>query len=241
VGGVHWLSNSIQWSIWAGLGTVLGALLVFIKKNWSSRSLAFYLGLASGVMAAVVIFDILPSALLFASLLKVLSGILWGILIMLAVDLGLTLGKSGSQTLLGLGYLIMLGIAVHDLPEGMAIAMGGEMKARTGAVIALGIGIHNIPEGMAIAAPLLMAGMKRWIIFLQMLLIALITPLGTIIGEYLYQALPSFLPLLLGMASGIMAYLVIFHLWPQARLKDSSNCRLGFFLGLLIILVATYI
>ena len=225
----------------AGLGTVIGALLVFVKRDWNSRSLAFYLGLASGVMVAVVVFDLLPSALVFASFYKVLSGGLLGILIMLAVDLGLTLGNSKSQTLLGLGYFIMLGIAVHDLPEGMAIAMGSGMKVRTGVVIAMGIGIHNIPEGMAIAAPLLMAGMKRWIIFMQMLLIALITPLGTILGEYLLHVLPAFLPLLLGMASGIMTYLVIFHLWPQARLKDLSSCRWGFYLGLLIILAATYL
>jgi len=235
------LGDSIQLSILAGLGTVMGALLVFIKRDWSSRSLAFYLGLASGVMVAVVVFDLLPSALVFASLTKVLSGGLLGILIMMAVDLVLKLGNSRSQTLLGLGYLIMLGIAVHDLPEGMAIAMGGEMKARTGAVIALGIGIHNIPEGMAIAAPLLMAGMKKWFIVVQMLLIALITPVGTILGKYLFQTLPSFLPLLLGMASGIMVCLVIFHLWPQARLKDRNSCRWGFLGGLLIILAATYL
>ena len=84
----------------------------------------------------------------------------WGMVLGLAAiwcsDRWLGPKMQGPETLLGLGYLIMLGIAMHDLPEGMAIAMGGELKARTGMVIALAIAIHNIPEGMAIAAPLLM-------------------------------------------------------------------------------------
>jgi ZIP family zinc transporter len=137
--------------------------------------------------------------------------------------------------------MIMLGIAMHDLPEGMAIALGSEMKARTGMVIALGIGIHNIPEGMAIAAPLLMAGIKQLRVLGQILLVGLITPLGTVIGLLAVAFLPNLLPLLLGLASGIMIYLVLFQLWPQARAKDPRNRWWGFWLGMVIILIATYI
>ena len=47
----------------AGACTALGAILLFIKRHWSAASLAVFLGLASGVMIAVVLFDMLPSAL----------------------------------------------------------------------------------------------------------------------------------------------------------------------------------
>jgi ZIP family zinc transporter len=235
------LSDSIYWSIYAGLGTALGALLIFIKRKWSPGSLAFFLGLASGVMTAVVIFDMLPSAFLFSGFLRVFIGISIGAIIMALGDLFLFSQMDGPQTLTGLGYLIMIGIAMHDLPEGMAIALGDVLKGQTGVVIAMGIGIHNIPEGMAIAVPLLMAGVKKYVIFLQILAIGLITPLGTIFGKYLAAALPAFLPLLLGIASGIMSYLVIFQLWPQAKLKDRKSRWWGFYLGIAIILAATFI
>ncbi len=225
----------------AGLGTALGALLIFVKQQWSSQSLAFYLGLASGVMMAVVVFDMLPSALLYTGIGKVMGGILVGVLLIAAGDYFLLAKMPGPQTLGGLGYLVMLGIALHDLPEGMAIALGDVMKTQTGIVIAMGIGIHNIPEGMAIAAPLIMAGIKKPVIFLQILAVGLITPLGTILGIYLASALPSFLPLLLGMASGIMTYLVIFQLWPQAKLKNRHSRWWGFYLGAAIILIATFL
>lgn len=111
-------------------------------------------------MTAVVIFDMLPSAILYNGVGKALGRIAVGLMLMVWGDFFLGTRKSGSRSLLGLGYLIMLGIALHDLPEGMAIALGDIMKNRTGMVIALGIGIHNIPEGMAIAVPLVMAGVK---------------------------------------------------------------------------------
>lgn len=234
------LTNTIYWGILAGLATAIGALLIFIKKNWSSGSLAFFLGLAAGVMTAVVVFDMLPSAFLYSGFLKVFIGVLIGLIVMAIGDLVLFSQMSGPQTLTGLGYLIMMGIAMHDLPEGMAIALGDVMKSQTGAVIAMGIGIHNIPEGMAIAVPLLMAGVKKPVIFLQILLIGLITPLGTILGKSLASALPAFLPLLLGIASGIMTYLVLFQLWPQAKVKDRSSRWWGFYLGMAIILAATF-
>ncbi len=235
------LNNSLEWSILAGLGTALGALLIFIKKEWSSKSLAFYLGLASGVMTAVVAFDMVPSALLYAGLFKVAGGVLLGAGIMALGDGALFTRMSAPRTLTGLGYLIMLGIAMHDLPEGIAIALGDVMKSRTGLVIALGIGIHNVPEGMAIAAPLLMAGVKKSTIFLQILVVALITPLGTLLGQRLAASMPGLLPLLLGMASGIMIYLVLFQLWPQAKLKDRRSRWWGFYLGMAIIVTATFL
>jgi len=235
------MTTSLAWSVLAGLGTALGALLIFIKQKWSSKSLAFYLGLASGVMVAVVAFDMLPSAFLYAGFFKVAGGVLLGALIMALGDGALFTRMSSPHTLTGLGYLIMLGIAMHDLPEGIAIALGDVMKSRTGLVIALGIGIHNVPEGMAIAAPLLMAGVKKSIIFLQILLVALITPAGTLMGQRLASSMPGLLPLLLGMASGIMIYLVLFQLWPQAKLKDRRNRWWGFYLGMAIILVATFL
>lgn len=225
----------------AGICTALGAVLLFIKKNWSNRSLAIFLGLASGVMVGVVIFDLIPSFLFFPGWKKGLYGILSGLILLFLFERFLFHNLLEKQTLVGLGYLIMLGIAMHDLPEGMAIALGHEMKERTGLVIALGIGIHNIPEGMAIAAPLIMADLSRLKILAQTLLVGVITPLGTIAGYFMILLLPGILPFLLGLASGIMLYLVIFQLWPQAGLKGKREKWKGFWVGVFIILIATFI
>ncbi|MBO8158352.1 ZIP family metal transporter [Thermosyntropha sp.] len=228
-------------SIVAGICTALGAVLLFIKRSWSSRSLAMFLGLASGVMIGVVVFDLIPSFLFFPGFEKGLIGLLIGFFLLRFISNFLFSNSLRGKSLASLGYLIMLGIAVHDLPEGMAIALGNEIKTRTGMVIALGIGIHNIPEGMAIAAPLIMGGISRIRILKQTLLVGLVTPLGTILGMFMVAVLPGILPFLLGLASGIMLYLVIYELWPQAILRGKKSRWFGFWLGIFIILIATFL
>lgn len=225
----------------AGFCTTLGAVLLFIKRRWSNRSLAFFLGLASGVMMAVVVFDMLPSAFLFTRFYIAAAGVGVGFITLRLLDHLRMRSVSSSDSLLALGYLIMVGIMLHDLPEGMAIALGSEMKERTGLVIALGIAIHNIPEGMAIAAPFLMGGMRRRSIFIKTLLIGFITPLGTVIGEWAAKVVPDHMPALLGFASGVMIYLVLFQLWPEARGRDKVGRWYGFAVGVLVIGLATFI
>lgn len=232
--------NVMLMSVAAGFCTTIGAIVLFMKRNWSNRSLAVFLGLASGVMVAVVLLDMMPSALLSNYKAAILGTVL-GLAAIWYTDLWLGQKMKGPETLLGLGYLIMLGIAMHDLPEGMAIAMGGELKARTGMVIALAIAIHNIPEGMAIAAPLLMGGQRRLRILMETAAIGLITPLGSGIGKLSLAVLPQLLPWLLGFASGIMLYLVMFQLWPHASAKGPRSRWLGFCAGILIISLATFI
>ena len=235
------MEHSFIWSLAAGACTALGAVVLFLKKRWSNKSLAFFLGLASGVMMAVVVFDMLPSAFLYTGFIKAISGIGLGLFIMIVINSAVFDGINSAETMIGLGYMVMLGIALHDLPEGMAIAFGEEMKSRTGMVIALGIGIHNIPEGMAIAAPLIMGGVNKWSIFVQTLLVGLITPVGTILGKFLVAIMPDLLPLMLGLASGVMLYLVLFQLWPQAGNKNKRSRWWGLGIGMIVILIATYL
>ena len=209
-------TDAFLWSLAAGACTVVGVVMLFIKRDWGDSGLAFFMGLASGVMGAVVLFDLLPSALVAGGWRVTAVGSGCGIVLLALFNHMVLKRDDKDSSLATLGYLIMLGIAVHDLPEGMAIALGQEMKARTGMVIAMGIGIHNIPEGMAIAAPLLMAGISRIRILLQAVMVGLITPLGTVLGKQL-PATARVVYLFTQPLPGIMVYLVLCQLWPEAR------------------------
>lgn len=233
--------QDLMWiSLGAGLCTVLGALLMFAKRKWNDGNLAWFLGMAAGVMTAVVLFDMLPSAAAYPAYHGTIGGVALGVLIMAVNRRGLLKHFEREGGIVSLGHIIMIGIALHDLPEGMAIALGAEMKARTAMVIALGISLHNIPEGMAMAAPLLMGRIGRLRIMLKIAIIALVTPIGTYLGMITMAFSPAMLPGLLGMASGIMAYIVVFQLWPEARRRDLANAYKGLIMGTAIILVATF-
>jgi ZIP family zinc transporter len=49
-------------------------------------------------------------------------------------------------------YLI-LGMFLHNFPEGMAIAIGSVTEMKVSLAIALAIAIHNVPEGICTSAP----------------------------------------------------------------------------------------
>jgi ZIP family zinc transporter len=233
------MSHFVLLGLGAGLCTVLGAGLLMLKKKWDSQSLALFLGLAAGVMTAIVVLDMLPAAVAVSGFTMAISGNAAG---MLGMYLQLKLWGSGAAAkadMRRLGYLIMLGIAWHDLPEGAVIALAGSYHEQAGWLIAFGLGVHNAPEGMAIAAPLIMAGVSKVKILAQVTLLSLITPLGTFIGQQAITYLPDLMGPLMGFASGIMIYIVIGQLLPQSFFHDKRCAVYGIISGWLLIVFAS--
>ena len=68
-------------------GTTIGGMIGIVCKKTSNKFLSFILAFASGLMLAIVCFDLIPEALAIANLSSVLLGILMGIIIMIACDL----------------------------------------------------------------------------------------------------------------------------------------------------------
>lgn len=109
-------------------GTTLGGILGVIIKKHSNKFLSFILSFASGLMMAVICFDLIPEALGISSIASVVIGIVIGIIAMVFCDLivekkfsnhaGL---KKGSNTLLKTGIIVSIGLAIHNFPEGLAI------------------------------------------------------------------------------------------------------------------------
>lgn len=243
------MTYEIIWqSIIAGLATVLGALIIILMGRPGEKVLALLLGFAGGVMTSVVIFDLLPSALVYGSAFVTTLGFVCGLFFMFFLDLIISLFpslknkqvKGNRERLLKMGYLIAVGIALHDLPEGMAIAVGYAAQDSLGLIIALSIGLHNIPEGMATAAPLTMGGIARNRIILACLFISLFTPVGAILGIMLVSISAHFICLLLALAGGAMAFIVKNELIPESHRKHPNYARLGFALGILLLLALNW-
>lgn len=216
-------------AIIAGLGTCLGAAMVMLLGQMKEWILAFLLGLASGVMSAVVMVDLLPTSLTHGGPGICLLGFAGGFLMVTGLDHWLAKlmpGRQISQVYLRMGYLIALGIALHDLPEGIAIAAGYSASAQLGPLLALAIGLHNIPEGMATAAPLRASGMGGGQVIAINAMISLVTPLGTLLGLCLLQAAPAINALLLALAAGAMIFIVTEKLVP-ASLGNHGIFALG--------------
>ena len=150
------------------------------------------------------------------------------------LDLGLNILAPSlykGSNYLKMGYLIAAGIALHDLPEGFAIAAGFAATEGLGPLLALAIGLHNIPEGMATAAPLRYGGMNNRRILALNAAISLVTPLGTCAGLVLVETSPTFIGTLLAFAAGAMSYIILGELAPASRRNHKILAYAGMLAG----------
>ena len=110
-------------------GTTIGGLIGIKFKNPSKKFLSFILAFASGLMLAIVCFDLLPEAFGLSSLPTAFLGIILGILAMIFCDILVdkkfnTKFQSNKNTLLKTGIIVSIGLALHNFPEGLAIGSG---------------------------------------------------------------------------------------------------------------------
>lgn len=107
-------------------GTTLGGIIGVIIKKHSNKFLSFILAFASGLMMAVICFDLIPEALEISSIPNIVIGIFIGIIAMMVSDLLVEKkfnhsNKKGNNQLLKTGIIVSIGLAIHNFPEGLAI------------------------------------------------------------------------------------------------------------------------
>lgn len=224
-------------SLLAGLGTCLGAVMVLLLRHPGRQTFGFLLAAAAGIMASVVMLDLLPTSLRQGELADCAWGFAGGLTIVSSLDYWLGRGASRAREdnfLRRTGYLIALGIALHDVPEGLAITAGHFSPGKLGPLIALAIGLHNIPEGMANALPLRAGGVSSARILALNALLSTVTPLGALLGVLILHVSPALIGTLLAFAAGAMTYIVLGKLVPASKGAGRSifitGATLGFFL-----------
>jgi len=237
-------------SILAGLATGLGGLIVVSLKKVNKKILGFGLGLSSGVMILIGIKDLFGKSLELGGYYVAAASFIAGALIILALDVLVPhkfffkergLKNKKNFDMLKVGVIMALGIAIHNIPEGMIVGAGYIALPAFGIVLAIAIAIHNIPEGIAIAVPLCAAGCKKRKVFIISLLSGLAEPLGAVIAVVFLSFIPGVLPVLLGFAGGVMVYITMDELIPTAKKYGSPHAiSMGLILGLIIALLLGY-
>jgi ZIP family zinc transporter len=206
----------------AGLGTGLGGLIVLVRKP-GEKLFVFLIGLAAGLMIMLSFMELLFDSFMMSGLFPAAVGFIAGSLILFILDFLLPHKHMVSEKgvidakMLRTGSLIAIGIALHNLPEGIAVASGFSYAPEIGLIITIAIALHNIPEGIAIALPIRMSGASRWRAFRVALLSGLIEPAGAVIAVVFLTALPELMPFTLSFAAGVMVFITMDELIPIAH------------------------
>ena len=136
-------------------GTMIGGIIGCTFSKVPKKYLSYILSFASGLMIAVVCFDLILEALKISSITTTLVGIFIGIIMMIICDY-IVQNKCNNKvnSLLKTGIIVGIGLAIHNFPEGLAIGSGYDVSIKLGTGLALAICLHDIPEGVSMAAPM---------------------------------------------------------------------------------------
>lgn len=133
-------------------GTTIGGIIGVKLKNPSNKVLGFILSFASGLMTAIICFDLIPEAFELSNLFVSMIGIIIGIILMIICDLFISnkVNKSSKSNngLLRTGIVVGIGLALHNFPEGLAIGSGFGASVTLGISLAIAICLHDVPEGI---------------------------------------------------------------------------------------------
>jgi zinc transporter, ZIP family len=235
----------------AGLASVIGAALIFVKGANRPGFLGFALGASAGAMIFISLVEIVPKSFEgIETLMDPRSAAVFGMVAFLfgmggiaLVDRALPQQAFSADfnrnrvALKRTGIMVAVAVAVHNLPEGLGTFLIAYQDVAVGAVFALAIALHNIPEGVAIAVPLKIATGKRGYAFGAAALAGLAEPIGGLIGflilrPYLNEGVLGFV---LAAIAGLMTYIAIESLMPAARdMRRASIASAGLVTGVAV-------
>lgn len=99
---------------------------------------------------------------------------------------------------------------------GLGVSFGGAKGVRVGSVISSTLAVHNIPEGLAICLVLVPRGTSLIDAAALSILSSLPQPLFALPAYFFVDTFAALLPVGLGFAAGAMLLLSLQELWPQA-------------------------
>lgn len=226
------------------LGTVLGAAGVFFLRGKMPLQLQRGLtGFAAGVMVAASVWSLIIPAMDQSAhmgrlaFLPAFVGVWGGFLFLLLLDRVIphlhlnSTCPEGAKCGLGKSTMMVLAVALHNLPEGMAVGVvaagwltgSQRISGAMALALSLGIALQNLPEGAIISMPLKSGGMKRGRAFGYGVLSGVVEPIGAVMTILLAELVVPVLPYLLSFSAGAMLYVVVEELIPEMSEGEHSH------------------
>ncbi len=209
-------------AVLSGVTTLIGVALALYIGH-SLRALAAGIGFSTGIMLLISLIELVPTAFQDLGGWPTVAATGIGALTVAALN-ALIPHTHLFEEKTGVGarhvkaaYLVALGLVLHDLPEGFAMANSYVASPALGVFVALGIAVHNVPEEFAMAAPAV--GLKdRRLLVRAAVFSALAEPVGAAVGLLAVGWQPRLNAFFIAFAAGAMVFISLHELIPLARM-----------------------
>jgi len=243
LGDLPHVREALRGGLLAAGATALGAVPVIFSRRLPERVEDTLMGFGAGVMLAACSFSLIVPGVAAARALgagswgaaaQVGGGILLGAAALLAIDRlvpheHFIKGVEGPRaSRLRRAWLFVFAIALHNVPEGLAIgvAFGGTDSLRASA-LATGIAIQDLPEGLVVAVALLAAGYGRAFSVTLGMASGLVEPVAAVLGAAVIGISSALLPYGLAFAAGAMLYVISHEMIPESHRKGHEAFATG--------------
>jgi ZIP family zinc transporter len=270
------IQTPVMQALYAGLFTwgltALGAALVFLFNSSNRKVLDTALGFTGGVMIAASFWSLLSPSIAYVEMQNEMGlstmpvwlppaiGFFLGALFLYILDkiiphlhiFAKREEAEGIETNWRKTVLLVLAIALHNIPEGLAVGvafgalanpellgMDGHSVFTIGGAIALaiGIGIQNFPEGFAVSMPLRRMGVSRWKSWQWGQLSAIVEPVFAVIGAAIVMTVLPVLPYALAFAAGAMIFIVVEEVIPESQRGGNTDlATMGLIAGFIVMM-----
>lgn len=230
------LRDALLGGAMAAVATTLGALPVLVMRNIGASVQGLLLGFGAGVMLAASVFSLLMPGFEAAQALGVsehgaalimAGGLAIGAALLLLMDRALphTHAPDRSRPFNAV-WLFVFAIAVHNIPEGLAIGVAAG-EPGSGNAVATGISLQNVPEGLIVAIALVSAGYGRLFSVAIAALSGLVEPMSAVVGQLLVGVAEVVLPWGLAGAAGAMLFVVSHEIIPESHRRGHETLATG--------------
>lgn len=123
-------------------------------------------------------------------------------------------------------FLIIAVMTAHSFAEGVGVGVSFGGSGDLATFITAAIAVHNIPEGLAIALVLVPRGTPVFVAALWAVFSSLPQPIAAVPAYLAVERFEPFLPVGFGIAAGAMIWMVFSELIPDAN-KDAPSATVG--------------
>ena len=142
-----------------------------------------------------------------------------------------------------MGIITTAVMVFHNMPEGVLTFFSAARDIRVGAKMAMAVALHNIPEGMAIASPVMYTTGNRAKAFMRAFTAGMAEPAaGLLVYMVLHSFIgPAFLNGVMPVVAGVMCQAAVCELIPNSvRISNIKHTLCGIIWGIIVMSIGLF-